>query len=368
MIKLQGLFFAAISMSVSSAWATAECDPSIDPWQCECAAELANVAGFCEIVDINTLPDFSDPTMIDTSNWIETTWNGNQETWEVFADVSRAPGNGVFLPTNQNGVWDTQRELNDYLSVLLGVPQDGVGELEPFSYHQKGRSVLFNPGTGNVEQSSGRFWWDLISDNEGQIEVDEIINPALDDCDSIAIDEGNISGNEFNFRAINDVCYKSLPDMCFFVPNFPTCNLPVTYARAGAVSYVKSIYDFQYEAQEVGTSTLFECEGNSCQFVGNLERLEDPAMVRFALVTANFRTSNTLNLRDEQLQIQSASRTLNNATMSVVREKTERTYGFDPKYNSNCTLAAASRSLETLKTTLFAQAPVPNDGIPLCAL
>lgn len=345
------------------------CDPSVDPWNCECDQALIDEMGFCEIVNINVLPDFSDPTYVDTSAWIETTWNNDFEMWDVNVDLASAPGKGIFLPSSQNGEWDTRDELLTYVSTLLGVPRDGdTGELEPFRYFQSGKALVLDPTTSTIVRSGGEFWKHLVSDNQGQVLLNDNSPPYFaeaDDCVPVEDDVTEV-GNTMSARVIADVCVAELSNICWS-PEIPDCEFPRTISRAGSVSFVKSAAGFAYEIEEVETSSVFECENNVCRFVGNVESLADqPGHFRFSLVTADFHTLHKLGLDGEAVTQPETSMVRTNTTMSLVREGTRVEFGTsNPAYNSICADVVVIRQGDDLH--LHAEAETMNAlGAPPC--
>jgi len=139
------------------------CHPETDLWGCECPEEIEEGVT-CHEVAYSELPEFDDLSLVDTEGWIHTEYDSERELYHVTVDLDSMPGKGIFKTLERNGHWDSESELLQYWSTLLGVPIDEEsGRLENFEYTQVGTSRKYQLLSGFLA-SSGTFWKDLVTD------------------------------------------------------------------------------------------------------------------------------------------------------------------------------------------------------------
>ena len=144
------------------------CDPADDPDGCRCPADT-EPGTRCTFAWIPYVEDFQDPSAVDTSQFMTTTFDQATGRWEVVVDLTEYNGGG--LVPQSDGVWASAQQLQDYVSELTGVPAD-TNQLRLFNFDfvQLGYSTPVVEGQGAVD-GFNHFLLDLITDAQGHITV-----------------------------------------------------------------------------------------------------------------------------------------------------------------------------------------------------
>lgn len=169
------LLCTVVAASTAHAAEPNYCDRNSDPDECACPSEGTDA---CVQLPLSELLDASNPAEIRDAANIETSWNGEDNVWEVHLDVSSLPGYGVIKVTEQVGTWTNLPELYAYLSELLGVEltvepdEEGNVEFPKMHIDQRGASYRYNVDDNTwVEKNTNSLIWDLITSHDGQMEV-----------------------------------------------------------------------------------------------------------------------------------------------------------------------------------------------------
>jgi hypothetical protein len=168
--SLGGVSGASVG-NLSNANFISSCNPSSDPDQCQCPSSSSLPTGTrCTYASVSSLEGFDDPSSVNTSSFITTTFDSGTDRWTVKVDLRNFNGGG--LVPQSDGTWGDVTELQDFIEDLTGVPADSAQErLFNFDYVQLGYST---PVTSSQGAATGfnHFLLDLISDAQGDIIVD----------------------------------------------------------------------------------------------------------------------------------------------------------------------------------------------------
>jgi hypothetical protein len=143
------------------------CDPNTDSTQCQCPQNLPSGMR-CTFAQTDQLETFDDPANLDTSPFMDTTYDSNTDRWHVRVDFRNYNGGG--LVPQSDGQWKSLQALQAYIEDLTGVPADSNMErLFNFDYTQLGYSTpIYNdqPITG-----FDHFLLDVITDEQGILTI-----------------------------------------------------------------------------------------------------------------------------------------------------------------------------------------------------
>ncbi len=160
-----------------------ECDPEVDKYQCECPEEPLPDGDRCTYASIHyDLASFDDPSQLDTSKFMTTSYDSDEDRYTVIVDLRTYNGGGL-IPQG-DGTWTNVEELQKYIEGLTGVPADGSQRrLFNFDFIQLGYSTGVVDGEGIVN-GFNHFLLDVITDRYGNITIGSVtydLETLLDD-------------------------------------------------------------------------------------------------------------------------------------------------------------------------------------------
>ena len=173
----------------SQAWASEPgyCDPATDPHECACGEVEEGYV--CESLRYNSFDDLiqsDDPEALRDAANIHTEFDGDLGVYVVNVNVEHLNTVGVMFSHPNQGRWDSEQELLDYVYTLLGVEQqvEYQGVLPPMRVVQKGvvhRLQRAADGTATWTGVFGDLVLDAVSGPNGGIWIgDHEFRPPLD--------------------------------------------------------------------------------------------------------------------------------------------------------------------------------------------
>jgi len=350
-----------------------ECDPQVDPWRCECG-NTSGTGTTCDVIDADDYSHLADPKNWDTSAWITTSWDSSAGHYVVTAFMDYSEGKGLFMPLENEGEWDTIDDLSGWLSEVLQVPLHTDGHLEPFTYRQIGRSLIVDPYQGVYFEGAGIFWYDLIRDVEGAIDVlDNGRDPLLDQINCDPEDTATYKqtstteyGTTHSVRQTGSICWTMYP--CSLVPGV-SCQSgqKFTSTNAHALTEVLSVYgnswDFVFEQIPLG-----ECDGSSCVLHPRWEIIDQhPGFIRFFQVTSNIYVLSDLFLDGSWSYLyEYYGNGVGAFAKSFPRASTHFGTSAQPAFNSQCSEFDSTRGADVIEGDLLTHIPWGSNNVPSC--
>lgn len=360
------LMFVGYPLS-TSATTLPTCDPNNDPWGCECDTG----GGFrCDLVEDNTFSHLSDYTQWDTGNWVTTTFNQTSGMYEVTANLDVSPSKGVFPVLDNAGDWTSPEEVAAFVGAILQVPLTGSGKLQPFVYRQIGSSYLVDLDNQNVYPGDEMFWWGLIRDPAGLINIQtSVLEDYLGQEFCSTTTTQTVVGQYHSLEQQNSICYTEVG--CHGPNCDPSEHSATTvsiHAFSRPLSVFGSPYHIFYESFPVEYAV---CDQNVCTF--SQPRIElinsDPMMIRVIQVVSNLSVGVEYSNNETRI-FYSDKGTQSTSPTSALVFRTSKTKAHYPNFqefpfNSYCTSSLSENDFETLNNHLEKSLPFASN-LPAC--